>query len=83
LRSYGFFIEQKNFEKLFTDKTDGSIWGLRLSIQAHKSTRINLRYREQYQDKDGDGEITKGESERNVSVNLIIRADYLFNRKKG
>ena len=83
LRSYGFFIEQKNFEKLFEEKTDGQIWGLQLSIQAHKSTRINLRYREQYQDKNGDGEITKGESERNVSVKLLIRADYLFNRKKG
>jgi hypothetical protein len=83
LRSYGFFIEQKNFEKLFKEKTDGSIWGLQLSIQAHKSTRINLRYREQYQDKNGDGEISKGESERNVSVNLLIRVDQLFKQKKG
>jgi hypothetical protein len=83
IRSYGFFIEQKNFEKFLKDKTDGQIWGLQISTQPTKTIRVDLRYREQYQDKNGDGEVTSKELERNITFNVSAQIDQWFRKKKG
>jgi len=83
IRSYGFFIEQKNFEKFLKDKTDGQIWGMQISTQPTKTIRVDLRYREQYQDKNGDGEVTSKELERNITFNVSAQIDQWFRKKKG
>lgn len=71
-----FFIEQKNVTHLFQRKTDGEQWGFSVSIWPHNTIRINLRYRETYDDANLNGEIGSGEIDRNFDGNVVIHGEY-------
>ncbi len=82
LRSYSFFIDNKDFDKIFKERTDGQIWGFKISTQPHIAIRADIRYRQQYQDKDGDGKIQDNDVVTNFSLNLILDTNYWWNKYK-
>jgi len=82
LKSYSFFIDSKDFDNMFEERTDGQILGFKISTRPHISTDIEIRYRLQYQDKDGDGEIKEDDVERNFSLNVLIDTDYWWKKYK-
>ncbi|NHZ86177.1 MAG: hypothetical protein GWP19_09875, partial [Planctomycetia bacterium] len=82
LRSYSFFIDNKDFDKIFKERTDGQIWGFKISTQPHVAIRADIRYRQQYQDKDGDGKIQDNDVVTNFSLNLILDTNYWWNKYK-
>ena len=82
LRSYSFFIDSKDFDKIFEERTDGQIFGFKISTRPHVAADVDLRYRQQFQDKDGDGKIQEDDVERNFSLNISIDTNYWWNRYK-
>ncbi len=82
LRSYSFFMDSKDFDKMFQERTDGQIFGFKISTRPHVAADVEVRYRQQYQDKDGDGEIQEDDVERNFSLNIILDTNYWWNKYK-
>ena len=82
LRSYSFFIDNKDFDKIFQERTDGQILGFKIYTRPHVAVDVEVRYRQQYQDKDGDGEIQDDDVERNFTLNIIIDTDYWWEKYK-
>lgn len=82
LKSYSFFIDNKDFDKIFKDRTDGQIWGFKVSTQPHVAIRADVRFRQQYQDEDGDGKIQDDNVVTNFSLNIIIDTNYWWNKYK-
>ncbi len=82
LKSYSFFIDNKDFDKIFKERTDGQIWGFKVSTQPHVAIRADVRFRQQYQDQDGDGEIKDDDVVNNFSLNIIIDTNYWWNKHK-
>lgn len=82
LKSYSFFIDNKDFDKIFKERTDGQIWGFKVSTQPHVAIRADVRFRQQYQDQDGDGEIQDDDVVNNFSLNIIIDTNYWWNKYK-
>lgn len=80
LKSYSIFMEHKDFDKIFKEKTDGQIFGFSILTRPHKAIDVNLRYRQQYQDKEGDGKIQKDDVERNFSLNILVDTNYWWNK---
>ena len=80
LKSYSFFIDSKDFDKLFEERTDGQIFGFKISTRPQKATDVDVRYRQQFQDKDGDGKIQKDDVERNFSLSVSIDTNYWWNK---
>lgn len=80
LDKFSFFIEHKNFETILDRKRDGQIWGFQFTITPHKTIDISVRYREQYQDKDGNTLITGSEAKRNFSLNANVNLDYWYKK---
>jgi len=80
LEKFSFFIEHKNFEKILDRKRDGEIWGFQFVITPHKTIDISVRYREQYQDKDGNTMISSSEAKRNFSLNANVDIDYWYKK---
>ena len=83
LKSYSFFMDSKDFDKLFEERTDGQIFGFKISTRPHKATDVDIRYRQQFQDKDGDGKIQEDDVERNFSLSVSIDTDYWWNKYKN
>ncbi len=87
LRSYSFFIDHKDFDKIFKERTDGQMWGFKVSTQPHVAIRVDTRYRQQYRDRDGDGKIQDDDIDGNFSLNIILDTNYWWekykNRKKN
>jgi len=83
LNSYSFFIDNKNFDKLFKEKVDGQIYGFKISLRPHIAVDVDVRYRQQYRDKDGDGEIRGKDVERNFSLNIILDTKYWWNKYRN
>jgi len=85
LKSYSFFMDSKDFEidKLFEERTDGQIFGFKISTRPHKATDVDIRYRQQFQDKDGDGKIQEDDVERNFSLSVSIDTDYWWHKYKN
>ena len=75
-----FFIDQKNVAQLFQKRTDGENWGLGFEVVPHRTIRIRLRYRERYEDYDGDSEILGGEVKRNFDANAVIDGNYWWRK---
>jgi len=82
LRSYSFFIDHKDFDKIFKERTDGQIFGFKIYTRPHVAIDVEVRYRQQYQDKDGDGEIQADDVERNFSLNIILDTNYWWKKYK-
>jgi len=80
LKSYSFFLDNKNFDKLFEEKVDGQIYGFKIYLRPHIALDVDIRYRQQYRDKDGDGEIQGKDVERNFSLNIILDTEYWWNK---
>lgn len=80
LKSYSLFIDSKDFDKLFEEKTDGQLFGFSIATRPHIAIDVTFRYREQYQDKDGDGKIQKDDVERNFSLNILLDTNYWWNK---
>lgn len=80
LKSYSIFMDHKDFDEIFKEKTDGQIFGFSISTRPHVAIDVNLRYREQYQDKEGDGEIQKDDVERNFSLNILLDTTYWWKK---
>ena len=83
LKSYSFFIDNKDFDKIFKERTDGQMWGFKVSTQPHVAIRVDARYRQQFQDKDGDGKIQDDDVERNFSLNIILDTNYWWKKYKN
>lgn len=83
LRSYSFFIDDKDFDKIFKERTDGQILGFRIYTRPHVAVDVEVRYLQQYQDKDGDGEIQDDDVERNFTLNIILDTDYWWKKYKN
>ena len=75
-------MDSKDFDKLFEERTDGQIFGFKISTRPHKATDVDVRYRQQFQDKDGDGKIQEDDVERNFSLSVSVDTDYWWNRYK-
>ncbi|MFC1566032.1 hypothetical protein ACFL4B_03735 [Candidatus Neomarinimicrobiota bacterium] len=80
LKSYSFFIDNKDFDKIFKERTDGQIIGFSISTRPHIAIDVDLRYRQQFQDKDGDGKIQDGDVENNFALNIIIDTNYWWKK---
>ena len=83
LKSYSFFIDHKDFDKLFEEKTDGQIFGFSISTRPHTAIDVDLRFRQQFRDKDGDGEISGNDVARNYSLNISFETDYWWDKYKN
>ena len=87
LKSYSFFMDNKDFDKIFEERTDGQIFGFTILTKPHIAVDVGIRYRQQYQDKDSDGKIQEDDVERNFSLNISADTDYWWkkykNRKKN
>lgn len=75
-----FFIEQKNVSQIFRRKTDGQNWGMGLEVQPHHTITVKLRYRERYEDKNQDGDITSSEISRSFDGNASIDGRYWWKK---
>jgi len=82
LRSYSFFIDNKDFDKIFKERTDGQILGFSISTRPHVAIDVDLRYRQQFQDKDGDGKIQADDVENNFALNILIDTNYWWDKYK-
>jgi hypothetical protein len=82
LKSYSFFMDNKDFDKIFKERTDGQIWGFKVSTQPHVAIRVDIRYRQQFQDTDGDGKIQDNDVENNFSLNIVIDSNYWWDKYK-
>ncbi len=82
LKSYSFFIDSKDFDKMFKERTDGQILGFKISTRPHVAIDVDLRYRQQFQDKDGDGKIQDDDVENNFTLNIIIDTNYWWKKYK-
>ncbi len=82
LKSYSFFIDHKDFQRIFKERTDGQIFGFRIHTRPHVAIDVEVRYRQQYQDKDGDGEIQSDDVERNFALNIIFDTEYWWKKYK-
>jgi len=80
LKSYSVFMDHQDFDKIFEEKTDGQIFGFSVYTRPHKAIDVELRFRQQYQDKDGDGEIQTDDVERNFALNILLDTTYWWNR---
>ena len=80
LKSYSFFIDSKDFDKIFKERADGQILGFKISTQPHVAIRADIRFRQQFQDKDGDGKIQDGDVENNFALNIIIDTNYWWRK---
>ena len=83
LRSYSFFIDHKDIDKILKDKTDGQIYGFQISLQPHSAVDVDVRYRQQYRDKDGNGTIGDDDVIRNFGLNVILDTDYWWKKYKN
>lgn len=83
LRSYSFFMDNKDFDKIFKERTDGQMWGFKVSTQPHVAIRVDARYRQQYRDENGDGEIQDDDVDRNFSLNIILDTNYWWKKYKN
>lgn len=83
LKSYSFFIDHKDFDKLFKERTDGQIFGFKILTRPHVAVDIEARYRLQYQDKDGDGKIQDDDVESNFALNILIDTNYWWDKYKN
>jgi len=82
LKSYSLFMDNKDFDKIFEERTDGQIFGFKISTRPHVAIDVDVRFRQQYQDKDGDEKIQGDDVERNFSLNISVDTDYWWNRYK-
>jgi hypothetical protein len=82
LKSFSFFMDNKDFDKIFKERTDGQIWGFKVSTQPHVAIRVDIRYRQQFQDTDGDGKIQDNDVENNFSLNIVIDSNYWWDKYK-
>ena len=80
LKSYSIFMDHKDFGKIFEEKTDGQIFGFAINTKPHVAIDVGVRYRQQFQDKDGDGEIQKDDVERNFSLNILLDTNYWWKK---
>lgn len=80
LKSYALFMDHQDFDKLFEEKTDGQIFGFSINTRPHEAIDVNFRYREQYQDKEGDGKIQDDDVDRSFTLDLSIDSEYWWNK---
>jgi hypothetical protein len=80
LKSYSIFMDHKDFDKIFKEKTDGQIFGFSVLTRPHEAIDVNFRYLQQIQDKDGDGKILKDDVERNFSLNILLDTNYWWKK---
>ena len=83
LKSYSIFMDHKDFDKIFEEKTDGQIFGFTILTKPHVAVDVGIRYRQQFQDKDGDGEIQDDDVERNFSLNILLDTNYWWKKYKN
>jgi len=83
LKSYSFFMDNKDFDKIFKERTDGQILGFTISTRPHVAIDVDVRFRQQYQDKDGDEKIQDDDVERNFSLNISADTNYWWKKYKN
>ena len=83
LKSYSFFIDNKDFDKIFKKRTDGETWGFKISTRPHVAADVNIRFRLQYRDEDGDKKIKDDEVVTNFSLNIILDTNYWWKKYKN
>ena len=76
-------MDNKDFDKIFEERTDGQIFGFTILTRPHVATDVKIRYRQQFQDKDGDGKIQEDDVERNFSLNISVDTDYWWKKYKN
>ncbi|MBN1755094.1 hypothetical protein JW877_02670 [bacterium] len=76
VENFYFYIQQDHVEKLFGLMSNGSGFGIKISIIPHKSVKLGVRYNQRYEDDNGDGDI---QSPREVRREFLMQASIDFN----
>jgi len=74
------FLEQKNVSEILQKRTHGQNWGVDLTLYPHHTVRVKLRFRERFDDENGNGSIGSGEVERNLSTGITVDGNYWWDR---
>ena len=83
LKSYSFFIDHKDIEELFKEKTDGAYFGFKIYLLPHEAIDVDIRYRQRYIDRNDDGEIKGDDIDRNFALNIVLDTEYWWKKYKN